>query len=490
MSLLGNVGRAMAAVLVLSAAACDVGPDYVRPSAPVPANYKEMAGWQPARPSDAIDRGAWWSVFNDPVLDGLERQIDVGNQNLRATEAAYREARALVAEARAGLYPTLSGSSNIQRQRTAGASGAGLTTSSGSLGGQVSWEIDLWGKVRRQVESNVAAAQGSAADLASVRLSAQAELATDYFELRLQDSLQRLYDETVAAYERTLRIIRNQYAAGVAAQLDVVTAQTQVETTRATAVAIALQRAKYEHAIALLIGKPPAELSIDRGTLAQQVPGAPASLPSTLLERRPDIAQAERQMQAQNALIGVQIAAFYPTLDLTMTLSTVGSPFSPLATVWSLAAAGGQVIFDGGARTAATAAAHASYDQSVASYRQTVLAAFQDVEDELASVAVLGRQHQAQLVAEQLARRAADIALNEYLAGTQNYTAVVTAQATAFTAQAATLQTQAGRLEAAVSLIRALGGGWDNTQLPDMTELRNHPLRNPDKDVARTPPAG
>ena len=475
MSLPKRLSRMALAAVTLFVASCAVGPDYVRPAAPVPIAYKEMAGWQPANPRDAIDRGAWWSVFNDPTLDSLERQIDIGNQNLRAAEASYREARAIVREARAGLFPTVSASSDAQRQRN-----SGLVRSLGTLEGSASWEIDLWGKVRREVESDIAAAQASAADLASIRLSAEAELATDYFELRHQDSLQRLLDRTVVAFQRALEITRNQYAAGVAARSDVVTAETQLQTTQASATAVGLQRAKLEHAIALLIGRPPAELTIDPGALQQQAPGVPASLPSTLLERRPDIAQAERQMQAQNALIGVQAAAFYPTLNLAAVIgfsgNSLGTLFSPLSQVWSLAASGGQLLFEGGARSAAMAAAHAGYDQSVATYRQTVLAAFQDVEDELASVAILARQLQAQTIGVQSARRAVEIALNEYRAGTQAYTTVVTAQATALTAEETALQIQADRLTATVSLIRALGGGWDSSQLPAANELARQPL--------------
>jgi len=450
--------RRSALLLGLGLAACTVGPDYVRPAAPVPAAFKELAGWQPAQPADAIDRGAWWSLFDDPVLSGLERQIDIGNQNLRAYEAAYRQALALVRQARSGLFPTVSVGPALSATRA-----SRLETTAGSGEASASWEPDVWGKVRRQVESQGAAAQASAAELANIRLSAQAELATNYFNLRAQDSLAALLQETVAAYERSLSIAQNQYGAGVAARSDVITAQTQLQSTKAQLIAAQTSRATSEHAIALLTGQPPANLTVPVGRLPDRVPTPPVSVPSTLLQQRPDIAQAERTMQQQNALIGVAVAAYYPTISLSAAAGAAASPLSQLSTVsglvWSLAASGAQTVFDGGSRSATLDASRAAYDQAVATYRQTVLAAFQDVEDQLSTLRILQDQAVVQEGAVSLARQAVAIALNEYRAGTQTYTTVVTAQATALTAAQTLLSIQQSRLVASVSLVRALGGG-------------------------------
>jgi NodT family efflux transporter outer membrane factor (OMF) lipoprotein len=463
-----------AASLVL--AGCMVGPDYVRPTVTTPAVFKEQKGWVRARPNDAIDRGEWWEVFHDPLLSKLEREVDVSNQNLKAYAAAYREAQAAVAAARASLYPTVTGAPSITRAKS-----SGVTSTTGTLEGTVSWEIDLWGKIRRQIESNAAAAQASAAELASIRLSAQAELATDYFELRYEDSLARLYDQTIIAYKRTLEITRNQYATGTAARSDVVTAETQVQTTQATAIAVKLNRAKYEHAIALLVGSTPADISIPVAPLATRVPGVPVNLPSTLLERRPDIAESERTVQQDSELIGVAVAAYYPTLNLSALAGYSGSPgsafFNAGNQVWSIAASASETVFDGGARTAAVDEAKATYDQAVANYRETVLAAFQDVEDEIASIHILAQQAKAEDTAVASSRHAVEIAINEYQSGTQNYTTVVTAQTTALTNEQTALSILASRQTSVVSLIRALGGGWSVNHLPTADALRDQPLR-------------
>ena len=441
-------------------AGCTVGPDYQRPTAPVATAFKELKGWQPAQPMDMLDRGAWWSMFGDRELDGLERQIDIGNQNLRLYEAAYRQAVALVREARAGLFPTVSVGPSISGSR-AGRS----TNSSASADLSASWEPDIWGRVRRQIESQGAAAQASAADLANIRLSAQAELASDYMNLRYQDSLAALLQDTVAAYERSLSIAQNQYSAGVAARSDVITAQTQLQSTRAQLIAAQTARATNEHAIALLTGRPPADLTIAAGALPKAVPTTPVVVPSALLQQRPDIAAAERAMQQANALIGVQVAAYYPTISLSAIVGAVGSPVSQLASatslIWTLAASGSQILFDGGSRSALVDAARASYDQSVATYRQTVLAAFQDVEDQLSTLRILQDQARVQQETVSLANQAVGIALNEYRAGTQNYTTVVTAQAVALQAGETLLAIQQNRLLASVGLVRALGGGLD-----------------------------
>jgi NodT family efflux transporter outer membrane factor (OMF) lipoprotein len=453
-------------------AGCAVGPDYQRPPAPVPTAYKELKGWTQAHPADAIDRGAWWSVYQDPVLDRLERQIDIGNQNLRAYEAAYRKARAMVAEARANYFPTLSASGSGERQRES----SGTTANTRAVEGSVSWDLDLWGKVRRQVESDQAAAEASAAELASIRLSAQADLATYYFELRYQDQLTRLLTETVAAYQRSLDITRNQYAAGVAARSDVITAETQLKTTQSSLVAAGILRAQYEHAIAILMGKPPAELTIAPGDLPTDVAAVPVQLPSTLLQRRPDIAQAERTMREENALIGVETAAYYPDISLSADFgySSVGaSLFKASNQIWSLAASGSETIFDAGSRSAAVEGARADYDQAVANYRQTVLTAFQDVEDGLSGLRILADQAKVQAEAVASARDAVRITLNEYRAGTVAYTSVVTAQATALSDEETALQIRESRMTTHVSLIKALGGGWSEEQMAKLDDNGN-----------------
>jgi len=455
------VGALCAAAFSLQA--CTVGPDYLKLEVATPVVFKEAPkGWKVARPANGIDRGEWWRIYRDPLLNQLLPQVAINNQNLKAYEAAFRQAQAIVREARSSLFPTVTASPSITRARS---SGVTATTQTAELNG--SWDLDLWGKVRRQIESEQASAQASEAELADLTLSAQAELVTDYFQLRYQDALARLLNDTAAAYERSLKITQNQYAAGTAARSDVITAQTQLASTRASAIAAGQLRAQYEHAIALLIGKSPAELTIPPGTLARGVPNVPLTIPSALLERRPDIAEAERKMQQQNALIGVAVAAFYPTVNLSAVIGYSGTPplISATNLVWSLAASGSQTLLDGGARSAAVDAAGAAYDQSVANYRQTVLTAFKDVEDELSNLRVLGRQAAAQAEAVRLARQAVTIALNEYQAGTAAYTTVVTAQATALTNEETALQIQQNRLVASANLIKALGGGWDTSRL-------------------------
>ena len=440
-------------------AGCTVGPDYHRPSAPVSAVFKEQDGWQPARPASGQDRGPWWSVFNDPVLDRLERDIDVGNQNLRAYEAAYRQAVALVAEARAGYYPTVAVSPSVTRARS------GRSTATSNVAeGTISWDIDVWCKVRRQVESQEAAAQASQADLADIRLSAQAELATDYINLRTQDSLAALLSRTVGAYQHSLDIVQNQYAVGVSARADVITAQTQLQSARTQLIDTQVSRATNEHAVALLTGRPPAGVTIPPGSLADQVPAPPDAVASTLLERRPDIAAAERTMQQQKALIGVAVAAYYPTINLSAAFGYAGSPLSGLIAssnqLWSLVASGSQTIFDGELRRGEVDATRAAYEQSVATYRQTVLTAFQDVEDELSTLRILASEAEAQQQTATLARQATQITLDGYRAGTEAYTAIVTAQATQLSAEQSLISIQQSRMTADIALVKALGGGW------------------------------
>ncbi|MBS0639931.1 MAG: efflux transporter outer membrane subunit [Proteobacteria bacterium] len=468
-------------------AGCMVGPDYQRPEAPASIAFKELQGWKPSAPADALDKGAWWSVYNDPELDRLERMIDVSNQTIAAFEAQYRNAVALVAEARAGLFPTISAGGDATRSGS-GARFGGLSTnpSSGSvsrngttytLSGNINWDLDVWGRIRRQIESSTASAQVSAADLANARLSAQATLAVNYFNLRAEDALAKLLSDTVDAYKRSLQITENQYRAGTASSIDFVTAQTQLQSTQAQLIGVGVQRALYEHAIAVLTGQPPSALSLAPAPLATDVPVVPAGLPSTLLERRPDIAAAERNMQALNAQIGVQTAAFYPDISLSALGEVAGYPLGQLFNLpnrfWSLAAAGTETLFSGGLRSAAVDAARASYDQGVANYRQTVLTAFQQVEDALSSLRILEQQAQAQALAVASARRAVTATLNAYRAGTVAYTSVIVEQTTLLQNEQSALAVQQSRLVQSVNLIQALGGGWQAGNLPtrDMMDV-------------------
>jgi len=464
-----------------------VGPDYQRPdTTPMPAGFKELSGWKISEPQDMADKGAWWSVYNDPELDRLEQMVDISNQTVKSYEAQYRNAVALVAEARGALFPTIGLGAGVTRSSSGGrgaSSGIGGTTggrgtqgggdsgTSYSASGTISWDLDVWGRIRRQVESQEAGAQVSAADLANARLSAQATLASDYFNLRAEDALVQLLTETTAAYRRALQIAENQYRAGISSNADVVTAQAQLQSTEAVLVGVGVQRQQYEHAIAVLTGHAPAELTIAPAALASAVPVMPPGLPSALLERRPDIAAAERQMQEENALIGVQVAAYYPDISLSALGSFAGSPLSQLFTVgnrvWSLGAAASQTLFNGGTRPAAVAAARATYDQYVANYRQTVLTAFQQVEDALSTLRILEQQAAAEATAVASAQRALDVTLNAYRAGTVAYTAVITQQTLLLADRQTALSIQQGRLVASVTLIETLGGGWSAATLSD-----------------------
>jgi NodT family efflux transporter outer membrane factor (OMF) lipoprotein len=414
--------------------------------------------------------------------------VEISNQTVKEYEAAYRNAVALVAEARASLFPTVGLTGGVTRSGSGATGSSGRTTAisggrSGtqySISGSVAWDLDVWGRVQRQVESAVAGAQVSAADLANATLSAQATLATDYFDLRAEDALAQLLRETTDAYRHALEITENQYHAGVASSADVVTARAQLQSTEAQLVGVGVQRQQYEHAIAMLTGHAPAELTIPPAPLASAVPVVPPGLPSALLERRPDIAAAERQMQQENALIGVQVAAFYPDISLSATGGFTGNPLSQLFTVgnrvWSLGASASETLFSGGARGAAVAAVRASYDQSVATYRQTVLTALQQVEDALSGLRILEQQAAAEAIAVDSARRAVEVTLNEYRAGTVAYTSVITEQTLLLADQQTALSVQQSRLVASVALIEALGGGWSAAALPARHEVeQSHP---------------
>jgi len=454
------------AALALPLAACaPVGPDYVRPSAIVPAQFKEIKGWKLASPHDDLAKGEWWRLFGDPVLDRLESQVAVSNQTIKADEANYRQALALIAEARAGLYPTVGFDPSLTRQK------AGKQLSD-QLDAQVSgsWTLDIWGKTRRSVEQESAAAEASAATLANETLAEQSALALAYVQLRQADSLADLLADTVKQYKRSVEITQNQYNAGAAAKSDVITAQALELAAEAQQVNAGVARAQNEHAIAALIGRAPVELTIPHGALALDIPRVPIRVPSELLERRPDVAAAERTMQEQNAAIGVAFAGYYPSLTLNGAFGYSGDPFvkqiAGANPVWSYGLSIAQTLFNGGLTDAQVEAARQTYEASVATYRQTVLTAFQQVEDGLAVIPIESRQLSIQTEAVKAAQQAVDIALNEYRAGTQNYTTVVTAEATALNDQESALSTRASRLTAVVDLIVALGGGWSSAELP------------------------
>jgi len=473
--------------------ACALGPNYKPVAAPVPTRFKELKGWKLATPSDALDRGNWWNLYRDKRLDVLMRQVEISNQNVAAQAAAYEEARAVIREAQASLFPLLTGNYNVTRTRrgpgVSGSGGSGFSPGGGSGGGgggsysttytpalNGSWDLDVWGKVRRQIESDTSAAQASAADLANVKLSQQALLATAYFNLLATDSLHDLLAQTVAEYKRTLQIVQNQFKAGYSVTSgDVATAQAQVETAEAQEINTGVLRAQYEHAIAMLTGRPPAELTVGHHDLTGTIPRIPVTIPSTLLERRPDIAQAERTMQEENALIGVAEAAFFPDISLSGVLEWIGKtplPFTAANEVWSLGAAASQPIFDGGLRSAQLDAARAVYWQSVANYRQTVLTAFQGVEDELAAIHHLSQQLTLQEAAVRDARTAVNVYTNQFEAGTVAFTTVVTAEVTLLGDEESALAIRQNLFEASVTLIEDLGGTWDTTLLPTQKELQ------------------
>lgn len=460
--------RPLPVILVALLSACRIGPDYVRPEMAVPTVYKEAGDWKPAAPADPAAGDAWWTAFGDPVLDQLQARLLVSNQNLRAVEAQYRQARALADSARASGFPTVTGSVGMTRG-TSGSSGSSTAsqgpaavTNSYSLGASSSWEADVWGRIARNVEAADARVEASDADLAAARLSARATLAQTYFQLRSAERQKRLLEATVAAYERALELTRNRYAAGVAGRADVVQAESLLRSTRAQTIDVRLSRAQYEHAIAVLIGEAPAAFTLAESDAPLPVAVTPVSLPSTLLERRPDIAAAERRVAAANAAVGAAQAARFPVLGLTAGAGYRSSDLSELLSLssryWSLGPTVAASLFDGGAKRAATGQAVAVWDQAVATYRQTVLTAFQEVEDNLVAARLLEHELTEQNAAVTAAAEAEAIALNQYRAGTVSYLNVVTAQTTLLTARRSANDLAARRLLAAVLLAKNAGG--------------------------------
>ena len=464
--------KALVFWLALLLNGCLVGPDYHRPPVPVPAEYKELAGWTVAAPAADAPKGDWWTAFDDPLLDTLEPMVSVSNQTVRQSYANYQEALAEVQVARSALFPTAAVTGSVTKQHAANANFGAPATSkavpatvtAGSLEGDVSWAPDLWGAVRRAVEESKATAQASAATLANATLSEQTALAAAVIDLRVTDANIDLLQKTVEAFTESLRVVSNQDTAGTAPPSDVIAARTQLENTQASLIALGVARAQFAHAIAVLVGKNPEELDIPHSTALTHLPPAPVGVPSALLQRRPDIAVAEREMAAQNAAIGVAVAAYYPSFSLSAAAGFSQSPLAGLLHaanhVWSLGANAGETLFEGGERRGEVAAAKAAYEATVANYRGTVLKAFQNVEDDLAGLRILAQQGEVLDSAVKDATRGAEIALNEYRAGTVDYTTVATAQATQLSTEQSALNVTQQRLLDTVSLIGDLGGGW------------------------------
>lgn len=467
----------IAAALVVLLGGCAVGPTYQRPFTPEVSSYKEAEGWVPAAPADALERGPWWLLFGDPVLDQLAARVEVSNQNVAAAVAAYAQARALVREQRASLFPALTLGGGATRSGSSGSGSTGTTSTSGgrtgnnyqlSIGG--SWEPDVWGRLGRAVDGASAGAQASAADLASARLSAQGELAINYFSLRQLDAQKGLLEETLTGYQRALEIAQNRYNAGIVGKTDVLQAQTQLANAQADDAGLLRQRAQLEHAIAVLVGEAPGNFSLPRAVWKPFVPEVPVGVPSTLLQRRPDIAAAERRVAAANEQIDIARSAYYPSLSLSASYglgaSRVADLFSASSTVWSLGLSAAQVLFNAGATGARVEGSEAAHAQTVARYRQTVLAAFQDVEDQLAATRVLLTQQELRRQASASADQVEQQVLNRYRSGQVGYTEVIAAQATALSARRALVQAMADRQTTAVALIQSLGGGWQAEPSP------------------------
>lgn len=506
-------------ILLLAAApllaGCMVGPNYHRPRAILSARFKEApppAGWGQARPDvAAMPKGDWWTVFNDPVLSALEERVATSNQSLKEYEAQYRRAAADIDSVRASLYPSFSGSFSFNRNSHGssatstsgyvygGAGGAATHTTTNitntwSTGPSASWTVDVWGKIRRQIQEQVTTTQADAALVANMRLSYQLQLAQYYFELRYQDSLIDLYTRNVGLYAHNYQILQNQLDAGVSDPASVFQAKYLLQSTEASLADAHINRAKYEHAIAMLTGRPPAEVTIAHGPLARDVPAAPLALPSMLLERRPDVAEAERNMESYNAEIGYAIGAYFPEITLSATYGYSGNPIEHLIQVatrtWSLGAQASETIFNGGARTAAVRMAEADYDNAVATYRQTILAAMQDTEDQMSSLHYLSDELVKQKEALSSAESAVRVSMNQYLAGTAIYTTVITSQQTALQYEQTELSVREQQFLAEVALLTDLGGGWTTRQIPSKDELqRDNPLApwfiDPDRNGAR-----
>jgi NodT family efflux transporter outer membrane factor (OMF) lipoprotein len=463
--------RYFAPGIVLLLSGCMVGPKYQRPSAPGSPAYKEPPpdGWKEAQPNEGIIRGKWWEIYNDQELNALEEQVSLSNQNVLAAEAQFRAAKDAVRIARSALFPSLDAGVSITSSRASGASSSGVRTSY-SLPIDLSYQADVWGSIRRTVRASAASAQATAAQLENARLSFQAELAQEYFQLHGTDASQELLERTVKSYEEYLQLTKDRFNSGVASGADVAQAETQLATARSQLIDLGIARAQLEHAIAILIGKPPSALSVGRKITNSPPPPIPVGVPSTLLERRPDIAAAERQMAAANEQIGIARAAYYPALTLGASVGLQSSSFVDWFTwpsrLWSVGSQLAETLFDAGKRRARTAQAQAAYDATVADYRQTVLTGFQQVEDNLAALRILETEARAENEAVQAAARSLAISTAQYKAGTTSYLQVITAQTAALQSERSAVEILTRRMVASVLLIEALGGGWDTSKLP------------------------
>jgi NodT family efflux transporter outer membrane factor (OMF) lipoprotein len=468
------------ALALLQLTGCTVGPKYHTPTVGTPTAYKEVGNWKPAQPNDQNLGGTWWTIFQDPQLNALESQVDVSNQNLKAAQAQYQQARALLRYYRADYFPTVTAGPSASRTRVSanapppGSRFVGITYNDFELPIDLSYQVDVWGRVRRNVESYREQAQASAADLATVNLSMHADLAIDYFLARSLDAEEQLLNSTVTQYQQALDLIQSRFAGGVASEVEVQQADTQLETTRAEAIDVGVARAQYEHAVAILIGKPPAEFTLPLLPLAAPPPPIPVSVPSELLERRPDIAAAERRVASANAQIGVAKAAYYPLISLGAAGGFESTSITTLlqgpAGLWAFGASAAETIFDAGRRHATSDQATAAYDQTVANYRETVLTSFQQVEDNVAALRTLEGEAQVQDKAVVAAQKYLDLAETRYTGGVTSYLEVTTAQSAALSDQVTAVNILGRRMVDAVLLIQALGGGWDRSSLPARPE--------------------
>jgi NodT family efflux transporter outer membrane factor (OMF) lipoprotein len=468
------------AIVLLELSGCAVGPKYHPPAVEAPAAYKELGNWKPAQPNDQNLGGTWWAIFQDPQLDALELEVNVSNQNLKAAEAQFRQARAVLRYNRADYYPTVTAGPSATRTRVSANRPPpssifdGITYNDFALPFDFSYQADVWGRVRRTVESSREQAQASAADLATVNLSMHADLAIDYFLARSLDAEEQLLNSTVTQYEQALELIETRFAGGIASEVEVEQARTQLETTRAQAIDVGVARAQYEHAVAILIGKPPAEFSLPPLPLTAPPPNIPVSVPSELLERRPDISAAERRVASANAQIGIAKSAYYPLINLGATggfeSSSITTLLSGPSGLWSFGLSAVTTVFDVGRRRAASDQAIAAYDQSVANYRQTVLTGFQQVEDNVAALRILEREAQTQDKAVEAAGKYLDLAVIRYKGGVTSYLEVTTAQTASLSDQLTAVNLLGRRMVNSVMLIQALGGGWNRSALPERPE--------------------
>lgn len=475
-----RIAGSICAMSMLLLAGCTVGPNYKRPAAEVPPMYKEVGDWKPAQPNDQGLSGNWWEIFQDSQLNALEAQVNVSNQNLKAAEAAYTQARAALRYQRADYYPTVTVNPSVTRNAYSGdrqpksPTFNGVTFTDLQIPFELSYQVDVWGRVRRTVESYRAQAQATAADLAAVNLSMHAQLALDYFQARMLDAEEQLLNSTVTQYEQAFELMENRFEGGLSSDLEVQQAKTQLETTRAEAIDVGVARAQYEHAVAILIGKPPASFSLAPLPLTAPPPPIPVGLPSDLLERRPDIAAAERLMASANAQIGVAKSAYYPLVNLAAAggfeSGAITTLISGPSVLWSVGPSAMLTLFDVGRRRAASDLAVAAYDQAVANYRQTVLTGFQQVEDNVAALRILEHEAEVQNGAVIAAQKYLELANTRYIGGVTSYLEVTTAESAALSDEVTAVNILGRRMVDAVTLVQALGGGWNSSEIPRRPE--------------------